>query len=654
MSVPEQALRERAWPLWAGLLCVLATTLIVYWPGLTGTFILDDSNNLAPLGDNGGIRDLDSFLSFVFSGKAGPLGRPLSLATFALNAQQWPADPWAFKITNVVIHLLNTVLVFVLALVLLKRVGSAKPTLAALLCSAIWALHPFQVSTVLYVVQRMTELCALFTLLGLIAFVYGRDLAVRKPLTGYAWILGGIGGGGLLAIFCKESGVLLPLYAVTLEMTVLRHQGAAEPPRWRVFSLALLALPAAAFAAYPVIKLPEFIRTYSVLREFTLEERLMTQGRVLVDYLWQLLVPKLSGTGVFHDDFRVSRSLIRPPDALLAWLLIGALLAIAFIKRRSQSILSLGLLWFFAGHSLEASFIPLELYFEHRNYLPAMGLALIAAHYVTVGARRSQLPYVGVALFLILESGITWTQARVWGDEPMAAEVWSREHPDSLRAQLYASNYWNSQGDFSRGLSYFERATDLHAMSATARLHVLELRCRAGLDLRAYARSSLQVLQTGPFDFGGPDSLSRIQRLVAGGACPGLDKQTLMQVIDAYASNPAVKAQASQSGYLAFIKASALAAEARYQEAVATMDAAPNNGNLLIEGYWQAAWMVRAGDIDRARHYYQLAADSYGQLNGPEADLAPELVQLAQEIEHAQRAQNNNLSPSGNEGSKDP
>src|SRR3546814_2498510 len=97
------------------------------------------------------------------------------MASFLANAQDWPADPRPFKATNLLIHLLNTLLVFVLARQLLGLAKCDKPLIAATLCAALWALHPMQVSTVLYVVQRMTELAALFSLLGLICYVHGRS-----------------------------------------------------------------------------------------------------------------------------------------------------------------------------------------------------------------------------------------------------------------------------------------------------------------------------------------------------------------------------------------------------------------------------------------------------------------------------------------------
>src|SRR3546814_6648514 len=93
----------------------IATALIfivawAYWPGLTGPFLLDDGVNLAPLGDNGGVHDWHRALSFINEGRSGPLHRPVSMASFLANAQDWPADPLPFTATNLLTHFLTPLL----------------------------------------------------------------------------------------------------------------------------------------------------------------------------------------------------------------------------------------------------------------------------------------------------------------------------------------------------------------------------------------------------------------------------------------------------------------------------------------------------------------------------------------------------------------
>lgn len=615
----------------AGFVAAALTLAVAwaYWPGLTGPFLLDDSTNLASLGDNGGVHDWHSALSFISENRSGPLHRPISMASFTANAQNWPADPRPFKATNLLIHLLNTLLVFLLARQLLGIAKCDRPLIAATLCAALWALHPMQVSTVLYVVQRMTELAALFSLLGLICYVHGRQL-VARPMAAWAWMGVGIGFFGLLAVLSKESGVLLPLFALCLEATVLASL--AKPPYWKPLGLLLLGAPALALGAYFVFEFPDFISGYQ-RRDFTMAERLLTQGRVMVDYLHHLAIPSFSSASVFHDGFTISTSLITPLSTLWSWLLILGLLVTGAATHRKHPMLSLGVLWYFCGQLLESSIVPLELYFEHRNYLPSFGLAIVASFYVARLTVRT--PAVGalvIAAFLSLELWITHQQTRIWGNESLAANLWPQEHPDSLRAQQFAARYWITQGDDAKAQANIESFAMLNPESATARLQAIELRCTLG-HADEYAAASIENLRRGTFDRAGPDTLAAIQRLAGIGRCMSLQRETLMRIVDAYAENPTVRALRSQLGYVYFIKASALADSGRFDEAVAWAEKAGTLRADLFTAYWQARWMLEAGQPQRASEYFVRALDRYRTAHGKNAELDENMKTLALEID---------------------
>ena len=156
-------------------------TLLVYYPGLHGPFLLDDYINLQDIGKNGGLDSFENWWQFVTSGESGPLGRPLSLASFTLNTLEWPAAPFPFKATNLVLHIINGFLVFFLTTKILYLLGytdSRKKILLSVAVTAYWLIMPVQTTSVLYVVQRMTILSATFTLMGL--FFYTRMLQTTQ------------------------------------------------------------------------------------------------------------------------------------------------------------------------------------------------------------------------------------------------------------------------------------------------------------------------------------------------------------------------------------------------------------------------------------------------------------------------------------------
>ncbi|MCA9014255.1 MAG: hypothetical protein KDA77_02880, partial [Planctomycetaceae bacterium] len=200
-------------------------TLLVYLPGIKGPFLLDDLVNLQQLGDGGGITDLRTALGFVFGNLSGPAGRPVSMLSFLLNARNWPAEVVSFKMTNLLIHVVNGLLIAWLSLLLFRvlKVSESRAGWSAFAVAACWLLHPLNVSTTLYVVQRMTQLMTLFSLAALIFFVKGRCVLESQPVRAILLMCIGLFPFGLLAVLSKENGALLLLAIAVLEFTLFNN-----------------------------------------------------------------------------------------------------------------------------------------------------------------------------------------------------------------------------------------------------------------------------------------------------------------------------------------------------------------------------------------------------------------------------------------------
>jgi len=363
---------------WAAIGIVLLLAWLVYQPGLGGGFHFDDYINLDLLGDLS-LEDPASVLRYLVSGTADPLGRPVALLSFLANANDWPDNPAAFLRLNLFLHLANGLLLFLLLSRLGEWLGDASPKreLAALLGSALWLLHPLLVSTTLYAVQREAMLPATFVLAGLLAYARGRGLFQQGATGGGAcWMLAGIGLGSLLAALSKANGLLLPLLAWVLEASIFAAAdraspgsapGAAALRRWRLF---LLVLPSLLLFAYLGRYLFAWHEDFG--RAWTVGERLMSQPRALLGYLGLLLIPRSLSGGLYNDAFQASSGWLQPVTTLPAALVVLALIALAFGMRRRAPAFAAALGFYFAAQLLESSVVPLELYFEHRNYLPAL------------------------------------------------------------------------------------------------------------------------------------------------------------------------------------------------------------------------------------------------------------------------------------------
>lgn len=443
------------------LLATLLLTLACYWPGLQGGFHFDDTPNLKDLGTYGDVTNWESFKSFVMSGWSGPTGRPLSLMSFLLNDNTWPSQAAWFKPTNLAIHLLCGLLLAWATLLLLRFYGHAEPTAQwlAVFSASCWLLHPFLVSTTLYVVQRMAQLAALFVFAGILGYLHGRSLLPNRPHAAYLWMGGSLTIGTLLALLSKENGILLPLFIGVIEFCAPRRAQLSRPAV--TFRALFIWLPALAVFGYLATQI-DFSPAPWPTRNFNQIERLLTEPRIVWDYLGNLLLPRIEGQGLYRDDLAISQDLFSPSSTLPALLGLGVLLAAALILRRRFPLFSLGVLFFLAGHLLESTLLGLELYFEHRNYLPAAFLFLpIGSGLHLLGQRTSNTLSMGISLLIcMLLAFFTWQRAQLWSHNEKLELYWAATATHSPRAQNAIATFYMRHRLYDDAKNQLEEATE--------------------------------------------------------------------------------------------------------------------------------------------------------------------------------------------------
>ena len=424
----------------------LAVTFFLYRAGLAGGFVFDDGPNIL-WNDTVFIKDLDfeSLRQAALSSSSGPIRRPISMVTLALNAFATGSNPYYFKLTNVFIHLVNGVSVFVFIGTLLgiyrrkvkPELSEAHIAWVSAAVAFIWLIHPLNLTSVLYVVQRMTSLAALFTLWALILYLRGRYLQCEGR-GGMAHILTAVFVFTPLAILSKETGLLVPVYMLVLEVTLFNFSATTRYGRRFVIGFFGLTVMVPAIALLVVLVFaPDWLLGAYKLRDFTPAERLLTQARVLWFYLGLIVVPAPQAFGLFHDDIPYSRGLLDPISTLPAVIGAIALVCMAVLARKRAPILSLGLLFFFAGHLLESTIFPLEIAHEHRNYLPMLGIVLpgvYALGYPLVLPDSLRIRWAGLAALSMLFAYITAQQASDWGNVYSLYKSLVDRHPNSARA----------------------------------------------------------------------------------------------------------------------------------------------------------------------------------------------------------------------------
>jgi protein O-mannosyl-transferase len=426
------------------LLAGLLLTTAIYAPGVDGAWVFDDYPNIV---DNAAVKpataSLGSLVNAAMSSPASEFKRPLASLSFALNYLATGMEPGPMKATNIAFHLLNGLAAYAFLAALFTAMGTARLTArryAAVLAVA-WMVLPIQLTAVLYVVQRMESMANLAVLLGLWGYLSGR-MRMRRASGGFVLALLSIGVGTVLGLLAKETAVLLPLYAALIEIFVFRGrrtEEATSPIDRRIVGMFVigLVLPLVIGMGWLLPQVLDAKRWET--RDFTLGTRLLTEARVLVDYIGWTLTPTPRSLSFYHDDFVVSSGLLSPPTTLISLAFLAAWAAAIFLLRRRLPLVALGMALYLAGHVMTATVIPLELVYEHRNYFASLGLLIaLAGCALAIGRQRPQrhgLAGFVACVAIVFWSGLTWVTAQAWGSPLGLAAELAHRGPESPRAQ---------------------------------------------------------------------------------------------------------------------------------------------------------------------------------------------------------------------------
>jgi hypothetical protein len=713
------------------LLAALLITTVVYWPGLSGSWLFDDYPNIV---DNPGVHphevSIPALVRAALSSPASEFKRPMSSLSFAANYLVSGLAPYSWKLANLIIHLLNGVLVYLLAKALLRvvvgahsRIGSGTGsvrenagregrrenlsrtgcaptrnagTVAALIAGG-WMLLPINLTGVLYVVQREESLANLFVLIGLVGYVAGRRRmldAWENPLppppckqgegqSGHAPFhtpgeeknrasapspagRGGLGWGGFwlctaslilptaLGLLAKETAVMLPLYAFLIEATLFRFSRApalvgAHPVRESFFAhrvrsyrmaglfIVVLLLPMLAGLGW---LLPNALNPSTwATRDFTLGTRLLSEARIICDYIAWTLLPTPHVLSFYHDQYPISAGLLSPWTTLASILALAGLVAFAIWQRNRRPLVALGVALFLGCQLLTGTVLPLELVYEHRNYFASFGLLLavvpwLVGHAGTGGAARWARwgAWSVLAGLMLWWAGLTAATAFDWGDPLRLAETLAARAPDSPRAQYELGrsyimySHYNPASPYTR-LAYapLERAAALPKSSILPQQALIYMNSRMHLPLKnAWWDSLIAKLKARAPGVQDESSLQALTQCARGGHCT-LPEKRMVQAFQAALDHPhpSARLQATYGDYawnvmgdrslgLRMTEAAVKTApdEPAYHITLARMQATMGHIN-------EAATQIKAlksldigGQLDSAIHEIQLQTDA--------------------------------------------
>jgi tetratricopeptide (TPR) repeat protein len=464
------------------ILCLLLIGIFCYANTFHVPFYLDDSANII---DNPLIRDVSLFLE---PSRAAELSLPenvevshrrrlIGYFTFAMNYRLHGLSLSGYHVTNMVIHLFSGLLVYVLTTITLRTVFTRKPEerhvpLGALLCSALFLVHPVQTQAVTYIVQRFASLAAFFYLLSLVCYAEARVCEAKVRRVGFYT---GALLSAALALKTKENAFTLPVIMALYEFFFMkgkvRERVVFLAPLLLLVALVVLAtLRGGGFAVHTSGEQHMLLSLSSDLGRL---EYLFTQFRVIVTYLRLLVLPVNLNLDYAYP---VYRTLLHAHVLVSLLVLVTAfgLALFAGIRSRAGSdrslrVVSFGVFWFFIALSVESSVFPIaDVIFEHRVYLPSVGFFMAFSPLVVVAAvklrrRFMKVSTIAVVMVVVVFAGLTVTRNSLWGNELSLWRDIVMKAPGNPRAHNNLGTAYRRAGNLKRATEAWEKAASLDA-----------------------------------------------------------------------------------------------------------------------------------------------------------------------------------------------
>jgi len=397
--------------------------------------------------------------------------RPLSRLTFAVNWYFGRDNPSGYHLVNISIHALTAVFLFLTIVDLLKS-AHITGTLnnykyrIAVLSALLWSLNPIQTQAVTYIVQRMTALAAMFYILGIFLYIKARTSGI---LLKRAFLLLGCIFCFIFAVSSKENAATLPLALVLVEFMFFRDLSRTRTRNCFFGTLIAVGLALCGLGAWIFFKGDLTGLLDYNFRYFSPLERLLTEPRVVLQYLSQIFYPVPTRLSIEHD-IVVSRTLFDPWTTLPAIILVLFFIGFALLNVKKRPLLSFAILFFFLTHLIESSIIGLELVFEHRNYLPSLFIfAPVAAGIIRLldsyREKNKVVCRAVIACVILIIAGFgtgTYIRNLAWKTEKSLWEDAVTKAPNSGRAwHNLALSHYVPTGQFEKAMVLFRKALTL-------------------------------------------------------------------------------------------------------------------------------------------------------------------------------------------------
>jgi hypothetical protein len=484
------------------ILLFLVIIAAAYGYSLGNNFVWDDYLNIV---DNHFIKSFKNFPS-LFSREyltspgdlpfltekdvgAGELSyRPVVTLTYFIDFFIWKLNPFGFHLTNILLHLLNTILVYRLAM----KINANR--FFALAAALIFAAHPVQAEAVLIPAFREDLLACLFMLGSLVFYAHRNNKYKNIMLIGCYVSYG-------FALFSKEMAVTLPalilLYHYCFEIDG-KFNNLWKNPSGTFWGLGITT---AFYMWVWGVVFPRFtVHSATADNVYT---NIFTMVTIFGTYIQWFILPL-----DIHPTMPDSSLLVHTPwntSTIISLTILAVCIWLVWRERKRNIIISFSIIWFFIAMLPVSNFIPIENLIASRYlYLPSVGFCLIAAFVMErIWSGRSALSShisrgilmtAGVGL-LILYITLVFTKGLLWTNEISFRKNFLVYYPDNLRAYRSLAGAYVRFQQYDDAAICIKNARALNPQAAETYLDLADIYSKQGRpDLAAQEMSHVRLV----------------------------------------------------------------------------------------------------------------------------------------------------------------
>ncbi|MFG0250089.1 MAG: tetratricopeptide repeat protein [Phycisphaeraceae bacterium JB051] len=425
------------------LATMVGLLLLAYWPVFSCGFIWDDNDYVT---QNQTLRDVDGLVQIWTNPRSIPQYYPLVHTTFWLEYQAWGLNPLGYHVVNLLLHLMVSLLWWVL----LRRMGLPCAWLAAML----FAIHPVHVESVAWITERKNVLSGVFYVLTAITYWQFYLLQESKLKRRWGWYV--------LALCCFLAALLSKTVTATLPaamVLVLWYHRKRFPKKDALLLLPFFAL-GITLGYYTVHVEAVHVGASGDAFDLTAIDRFLLAGRVIWVYLSKLLWP--IELVFFYPRWPIYS------QTLMAWFCPIGVLAVIFMLLKNRHVW--GGVWlvgwlFFIGTLVPVlgfvNVFPMKFSWvaDHFQYLASMGiLALVALLLHNLHRYAPRIGQASILLILVSLSVRTHQQLPAYRDLQSLWEHVVKHNPGNWAAKNNLGAIYAENGRLSDAFNLFKQS----------------------------------------------------------------------------------------------------------------------------------------------------------------------------------------------------